>query len=53
VIASALAEVEVRKVGFERLVAESSQEWSLIYGLLAVALSVGMGWAAGRLFALI
>ena len=53
VIASALAEVEARKVGFERLVAESSQEWSLIYGLLAVALSVGMGWAAGRLFALI
>ena len=53
VIASALAEVEVRKVGFERLVAESSREWSLIYGLLAVALSVGMGWAAGRLFALI
>ena len=40
-------------MGVERLVADSSQEWSLIYGLLAVALSVGMGWAAGRLFALI
>ncbi len=53
VIASAQAEVEVRKVGFERLVTEGSQDWSLAYGLLAVALSVGMGWAAGRLFALI
>ncbi|MFA6219284.1 MAG: TIGR02186 family protein [Erythrobacter sp.] len=53
VIASALAEVEVRKVGFERLVTSYSQEWSLFYGLFAVLLSVGMGWAAGRLFALI
>jgi uncharacterized protein (TIGR02186 family) len=53
VIASAQAEVEVRKVGFGRLVARYSQEWSLVYGLLAVMLSVGMGWAAGRLFALI
>ena len=53
VIASAQSEVEVRKVGFERLVARYSQEWSLVYGLLAVMLSVGMGWAAGRLFALI
>ena len=53
VIASALAEVEVKKVGFERIVAVYSQEWALVYGLLAVALSVGMGWAAGRLFALI
>jgi len=53
VIASALAEVEVKKVGFERIVADYSQKWALVYGLLAVALSVGMGWAAGRLFALI
>ncbi len=52
VIASAQAEVEVQKVGFERIVADYSQERSLLYGLLAVALSVGMGWAAGRLFAL-
>ena len=48
VIASALAEVEVKKVGFERFVAESAQHWSLLYGLVAVLLSVGMGWAAGR-----
>ncbi|WP_324828288.1 TIGR02186 family protein [Qipengyuania zhejiangensis] len=53
VIASAQAEVEVKKVGFEKIVTDYSQEWSLVYGLLAVMLSVGMGWAAGRLFALI
>ena len=53
VIASATAEFEVRKVGFERLVAEYADENSFWYGLLAVALSVFMGWLAGRLFALI
>ncbi|MBX7496734.1 TIGR02186 family protein [Qipengyuania sp. 6B39] len=53
VIASAQSEVEVAKVGFEKLVADYSQDWSLVYGLLAVMLSVGMGWLAGRLFAMI
>ena len=53
VIASASAEVEVRKVGFERLVADFSEEDSFWYGLIAVAMSVGMGWVAGRLFAFI
>jgi len=53
VIASATAEVEVRKVGFERLVAEHADRNSFWYGLLAVGLSVFMGWLAGRLFALI
>ena len=53
VIASAMTEVEVQKVGFEGKVEEYSQDLALVYGLLAVLLSVGMGWAAGRLFALI
>lgn len=53
VIASASAEVEVRKVGFERLVADFSEENSFLYGLIAVAMSLGMGWIAGRLFAFI
>ncbi len=51
VIASAIAEVEVLKVGFEKAVTDSSQDYSLAYGLLAVLLSVGMGWGAGRFFA--
>jgi len=51
VIASATADVEVRKVGFERFIELASQRWSLIYGFVAVFLSVGMGWLAGRMFA--
>lgn len=53
VIASAISEVEVRKVGFERFIEVFSQQQALLYGLLAVAMSVGMGWMAGRLFAYI
>lgn len=53
VVASAVAEVEVRKVGFERLVEVFSQRQALLYGLVAVFISVGMGWMAGRLFAMI
>ncbi|WP_374409298.1 TIGR02186 family protein [Pelagerythrobacter sp.] len=53
VIASAIAEVEVRKVGFERFVEVFAEQQSLFYGLLAVFMSVGMGWVAGRLFAMI
>ena len=48
VIASALSEVEVKKVGFEGFIAQTSQEQSLLYGLVAVALSLGMGWASSR-----
>jgi len=53
VVASAIAEVEVRKVGFERFVEVFAQTQSFFYGLLAVSLAIGMGWIAGRLFALI
>lgn len=53
VIASATSEVEVRKVGFERAVAVFADEYSFWYGLVAVGLSLLMGWLAGRLFAFI
>jgi uncharacterized protein (TIGR02186 family) len=53
VVASASAEVDVHKRGFERLVADYSQEHSFLYGLFAVALSLLMGWLAHRLFAFI
>lgn len=52
VVASAVSRVEVRKLGFERFVALFAQTQPFVYGLLAVALSVMMGWIAGRLFAL-
>ena len=53
VIASASAEVEVRKLGFERIVADHSRDSSILYGLFAVALSLAMGWFAHRVFAFI
>lgn len=53
VVASASSEVEVRKLGVERAVADFSQNFGFAYGLLAVIVSVGMGWLAGRLFALV
>jgi uncharacterized protein (TIGR02186 family) len=52
VVASAISKVEVRKLGFEGAVAEFSQSYSFLYGLCAVALSLVMGWLAGRVFAL-
>ncbi|WP_372732872.1 TIGR02186 family protein [Novosphingobium sp.] len=53
VVASAITRVEVTKEGFERFVAVTAEERGLLYGLFAVLVSVGMGWIAGRLFALV
>ena len=53
VITSATSEVDVRKEGFEGVVAKEAEDNSFLYGLFAVGLSVFMGWAAGRLFALV
>ena len=50
VVASAISEVEVRKLGFEGAVAQFSRNYSFLYGLIAVAISVFMGWLAGRVF---
>ena len=52
VVAAASTTVAVRKLGFERFVAQTAERNSLWYGLVAVAISVGMGWLAGRVFAL-
>lgn len=51
VVASATARVDVKKRGFERVIADFAQHSSFLYGLLAVFISVAMGWVAGRLFA--
>jgi uncharacterized protein (TIGR02186 family) len=53
VVASAISRVEVKKQGFERAVAQFAQHSGLLYGLIAVAISVAMGFMAGRLFALV
>jgi uncharacterized protein (TIGR02186 family) len=51
VLASATARIEVVKAGLEGQVVTAAQRWSFFYGLGAIALSLGMGWLAGRLFA--
>lgn len=51
VLASATARIEVVKVGLEGSVVAAAQRWSFVYGLGAIALSLAMGWVAGRLFA--
>lgn len=53
VVASAISRVEVKKLGFERATADFAEYYGLFYGLLAVAISVAMGFLAGRLFALV
>ena len=53
VVASASSTVEVRKLGFERAVADFAEDMSFLYGLLAVVISIFMGWLAGRLFSFI
>ncbi|MBB4859871.1 uncharacterized protein (TIGR02186 family) [Novosphingobium chloroacetimidivorans] len=53
VVASASSTVEVRKIGVERAIAAFSDQYGLLYGLMAVVVSIGMGWLAGRVFALV
>ena len=43
--------VAISKTGFERFITILSQKYSLIYGTLAVAISLLLGWAAGLAFA--
>ena len=53
VVASAISTIEVRKLGFEGAIAQFAIEHAFLYGLLAVAVSVFMGWIAGRVFSLV
>ena len=50
VIAGAVRPIEIRKGGFERFVAAAAEEHGFAYGLVAVLLSLGLGWGAGTLF---
>ncbi len=47
VLAAAVRDIDIRKSGFERFVASAAENAPLLYGLAAVALSVGLGWFAG------
>lgn len=50
VVAGAVREVRIGKSGFERFVTDAANRWSVTYGLVAVAMSLAIGWGAGALF---
>jgi uncharacterized protein (TIGR02186 family) len=50
VIAAATKEIEIDKSGFERFVALAARRHGILYGLAAVMLSLGLGWAAAIVF---
>jgi len=50
VVAAAVREIEIDKSGFERFVATVADRWAFSYGLVAVALSLVLGWLAGVAF---
>ncbi len=50
VVAAAVRDIRIEKLGFERFVATAAEEWSLAYGLVAVAVSLLLGWGASAAF---
>ena len=50
VLAAATRDIEIGKSGFERFVALAARRHALIYGLVSVLLSLGLGWAAATAF---
>ena len=50
VVAAATRDIEIGKSGFERYVALAARRHRFLYGLAAVALSLGLGWAAAAAF---
>ena len=50
ILSAATRKIVIRKSGFERFVADAAISIPLLYGLFAIALSLGMGWLAGLAF---
>ena len=50
VVAAATRDIEIGKSGFERYVALTARRHSLVYGLAAMIMSLGLGYAAGWAF---
>lgn len=50
ILAVASKDVQIDKSGFERFVAESARQYPLLYGLVAVFLSLLLGWGAAMAF---
>ena len=51
VVAAATRDIDIGKSGFERFVSLAARRHGFLYGLAAVLLSLGLGWAAARAFA--
>ncbi|VVT20985.1 conserved hypothetical protein [Sphingomonas sp. EC-HK361] len=47
VLAAAVRDITVRKSGFERFIAIAADRHAVPYGIVVVALSIFLGWAAG------
>jgi uncharacterized protein (TIGR02186 family) len=50
VLAAATREIHIVKSGFERFVALAARRHAILYGLVSVLLSLGLGYAAGVMF---
>jgi uncharacterized protein (TIGR02186 family) len=50
VLAAAVRDIRIEKLGFERFVATAAERWSLAYGLVAVLVSLFLGWSASAAF---
>jgi uncharacterized protein (TIGR02186 family) len=50
VLAVATRRIEIGKTGFERYVALAARRYSALYGIVAVLLSLALGWSAAALF---
>ena len=51
VLAAATREIEIGKSGFERFVSQAARRHAFLYGLAAMLLSLGLGYAAAWIFA--
>jgi uncharacterized protein (TIGR02186 family) len=50
VIAGAARDIRIERQGFEAFVATAAERWSLTYGIVAVAVSLLLGWGGSALF---
>jgi uncharacterized protein (TIGR02186 family) len=44
ILAAATRDIRVEKLGFERFIARAAERWSFTYGLVAVSISLLLGW---------
>lgn len=50
IVADDNVEIDIQKTGFEQFVTVMALQYSLLYGILAVLISLLLGWIAGQIF---